>query len=147
MEQSLLEKPLHIIVIEDDDVDAETIDRLFRSPDGIYTITRFPTAEAALGALTGPLKRQLQREPYLVLVDFHAPRMGGLAFLDALRADPVLCRSIVFALTGSDDDEDKIAAYRRRVAGYLIKDRLGPGFGALKDLVSVYSQAVLFPVS
>jgi CheY-like chemotaxis protein len=147
MEQALLEKPLHIIVIEDDDIDAETIDRLFRSPGSTYKITRFMTTEAALAALNGPLKRQLQHEPYLVLMDFHAPRMGGLAFLDALRADPVLCRSIVFALTGSDDDEDKVAAYHRRVAGYLIKDKLGPGFGALKDLVAVYSQAVLFPVS
>jgi hypothetical protein len=58
----------------------------------------------------------------------------------------VLRRSIVFALTGSDLEEDKAAAYDRRVAGYLVKPHLGHDYSSLRELLDVYSQAIEFPV-
>jgi CheY-like chemotaxis protein len=75
------------------------------------------------------------------------PRMNGLAFLDELRKDPQLKRSIVFALTGSEEYEDKAAAYDRRVAGYLVKASLGHDYSALRELLEVYYQAIEFPIA
>jgi CheY-like chemotaxis protein len=136
-----------VILIEDDEIDAEAIARAFRALGVAVKTTRFVDGRAAIDALRGELGRQLQSEPNLILLDLNMPRMNGLAFLDELRKDPVLRRSIVFALTGSDQDEDKAAAYDRRVAGYLVKSSLGHDYSALRELLDVYYQAIEFPVA
>src|SRR4051812_16972644 len=112
-------KPLHIILIEDDEIDAEAIERAFHVLDVAVKTTRFVDGRMAIDALRSAWGSQLQNEPHVLLLDLNMPRMNGLSFLDELRKEPVLRRSIVFALTGSDLDEDKAAAYDRRVAGYL----------------------------
>jgi CheY-like chemotaxis protein len=140
-------KPLHVILVEDDEIDAEAIERAFSVLGVAVNTTRFVDGRAALDALRGPWGSRLQSEPHLILLDLNMPRMNGLAFLDELRRDPVLRRSIVFALTGSNLDEDKAAAYDRRVAGYLVKASLGRDYGALRELLEVYYQAIEFPIA
>lgn len=140
-------RPLHVILIEDDEVDAEAITRAFRALNVVVKTTRFNDGRAALDALRGEWGKHLQSEPYLIMLDLNMPRMNGLAFLDELRKEPVLRRSIVFALTGSDLDEDKAAAYDRRVAGYLVKSSLGRDYSGLRELLDVYYQAIEFPIA
>jgi CheY-like chemotaxis protein len=89
---------------------------------------------------------QLQSEPYLILLDLNMPRMNGIAFLDELRKDAVLKRSIVFALSGSSEEHDRAAAYDRRVAGYLVKASQGLDYRALRELLEVYYNAIEFPM-
>lgn len=139
-------KPLHILLIEDDEVDAEAITRAFKSIGTTVQITRFVDGREALDALRGPFGRQLLNEPYLVLLDLNMPRMNGIAFLDELRKEPVLRRSVVFALTGSDEDRDMAAAYERHVAGYLVKAGQGIDYSALRELLEVYYEASEFPM-
>ena len=139
-------KPLHIILIEDDEVDAEAIERAFQSLGVAVRITRFGDGRMAIDALRSAWGSQLHTEPHVILLDLNMPRMNGLAFLDELRKEPVLRRSIVFALTGSDLEEDKAAAYDRRVAGYLVKPHLGHDYSSLRELLDVYYQAIEFPV-
>jgi CheY-like chemotaxis protein len=139
-------KPLHIILIEDDEIDAEAIERAFTVLGIAVKATRFVDGRAAIDALRSPWGSQLQNEPHLILLDLNMPRMNGLTFLDELRQEPVLRRSIVFALTGSDEEQDRAAAYDRRVAGYLVKSTLGRDYSALRDLLDVYYQAIEFPI-
>ena len=73
------------------------------------------------------------------------PRMSGLEFLDVLRQDPLLRRNIVFVLTTSNREEDKVAAYDRQVAGYLVKSQLGDDFFRLTQLLDTYWQVIEFP--
>lgn len=140
-------KQLHVILIEDDELDAEAIERAFKALGGAVKATRFVDGRAAIDALRGPWGSQLQNEPHLILLDLNMPRMNGLTFLDELRKEPVLQRSIVFALTGLDRDQDKAAAYDRRVAGYLVKNNLGDDYSALSELLDVYFQAIEFPIA
>lgn len=140
-------KPLHIVLVEDDDVDAEAISRAFKAIGVAAKTSRFVDGRAAIDALRGPFGVQLQSEPYLILLDLNMPRMNGIAFLDELRQDPTLRRSIVFALTGSDETRDMAAAYDRRVAGYLVKASQGIDYGALRELLEVYYQAIEFPIA
>jgi CheY-like chemotaxis protein len=141
-----LRKPLQLLLIEDDEVDAEAIGRACRNLGINCEITRFRDGQEALEALRGPLGKSLLTGPYLILLDLNLPRMDGLVFLDDLRADPVWRRSIVFVLTTSTREEDKAAAYDRRVAGYLVKDTLGTDYTALCDLLDVYDKSVQFPL-
>jgi CheY-like chemotaxis protein len=139
-------RPLHIILIEDDEVDAEAIERAFQSLGVAVRTTRFVDGRMAIDALRSAWGSQLHTEPHVILLDLNMPRMNGLAFLYELRKEPVLRRSIVFALTGSDLEEDKAAAYDRRVAGYLVKPHLGHDYSSLRELLDVYYQAIEFPV-
>jgi CheY-like chemotaxis protein len=139
-------KPLHIILIEDDEVDAEAIERAFQALGVPIKTTRFADGRMAIDALRSVWGNQLHNEPHVILLDLNMPRMNGLSFLDELRKEPVLRRSIVFALTGSELEEDKAAAYDRRVAGYLVKAHLGHDYSALRELLDVYYQAIEFPV-
>jgi CheY-like chemotaxis protein len=142
-----LPKPLQLLLIEDDEVDAEAIDRACRNLDVNCEIVRFRDGREALDALRGPLGATLLHRPFIILLDLNLPRMDGIAFLDDLRADPVWKRSIVFVLTTSTREEDKAAAYDRRVAGYLVKDIMGTDFTALCELLDVYEKSVQFPIA
>lgn len=83
--------------------------------------------------------------PFLILLDLKMPRMDGIQFLRELRRDKHLSDSIVFVLTTSNSDADKVAAYRHNVAGYLLKNDAGEGFVKLVELLKDYVVAVQFP--
>jgi CheY-like chemotaxis protein len=142
-----LHKPILLLLIEDDEVDAEAISRACRNLNINCEIVRFRDGREALDAMRGPLGTELLSRSYLILLDLNLPRMDGIAFLDDLRADPIWRRSIVFVLTTSAREEDKAAAYDRRVAGYLIKDALGSDYTALCELLEVYEKSVQFPIT
>ena len=68
--------------------------------------------------------------------------MNGIEFLRVLRADPQLKTSVVFVLTTSNSDEDKLAAYCEQVAGYLLKTRAGADFADLVAMLNAYWRIV-----
>jgi CheY-like chemotaxis protein len=59
--------------------------------------------------------------PYLFLVDIRMPRLDGIGFIHAVRADPELATTVIIVLTTSDSDRDRVAAQHAQVAGYLLK--------------------------
>lgn len=73
-------------------------------------------AEALELLRSGEVKRRR-----LILLDVHMPRMDGLAFLRAIRADDALKALIVVMLSTSDEIDDKRDAQNLNVAGYLLK--------------------------
>jgi DNA-binding NarL/FixJ family response regulator len=83
--------------------------------------------------------------PHLVLLDINMPRMNGIEFLQALREDADLHDTVVFVLTTSKSDEDKVAAYQANPAGYVLKSDVGAGFVGLVTLLDHYWRIVEFP--
>ncbi|WP_201758923.1 response regulator [Acidisarcina polymorpha] len=83
--------------------------------------------------------------PNLLLVDLTMPRMNRIQFIKALREDAELHPSIIFVLTTSKLDKDRVAAYQFNVAGYIIKDKVAQDFLSLVTLVSIYKRIVEFP--
>jgi CheY-like chemotaxis protein len=133
---------IQLIVIDDDEVDVESIVRSLNR-NGIFgQITVFHDGQTALRALQGPEGVALRTRPLLILLDLDLPRLSGIEFLDALRRDPQLQSTIVFVLTLSDRQEDKLAAYERQVAGYLLKANLGDDFSLLPRLLRSYCRLV-----
>lgn len=139
------DQPVHIILIDDDDVDVEAVARLLHRQRLPHRLTVFANGRDAQLALAGSFGRELLAQRYLILLDLNMPRMNGFEFLDWLRSVPALLRSIVFVFTTSEAPSDRDLAYDRQVAGYLAKPRLGPGYADLVPFLTTFSREVSFP--
>lgn len=135
-------KPASILLVEDDDIDAMSVQRAFQRMKIANPIVR---AKDGIEALDILLKGGIE-QPYLILLDLNMPRMGGLELLDTIRNNPQLELSVVFVLTTSKDDEDKIKAYKHHVAGYIVKENLDEGFEQLVKMLDHYWRLVELPV-
>ena len=134
-----------ILLVEDDEIDAEAILRAFKKHQITNPVTIARDGIEALNYLRGDSGTKAIARPYLILLDLNMPRMTGFEFLTALRADPAIADSIVFVLTTSDLDEDKITAYEHHVAGYAVKSRLDDSFAELATMVKAFEQIIEFP--
>jgi CheY-like chemotaxis protein len=99
----------------------------------------------ALEMLKGANGRTKPPSPRILLVDLNMPRMNGIEFVRALRKDEELHRSIVFILTTSKRDEDKLAAYNLNVAGYIAKAMAEEDIQNLVSLLDSYGRIVELP--
>ena len=114
----MIDKMLNILLVEDDQVDVMNVKRAFdrnRITNPLYVATNGLEALEMLRSNAVPSERRL------ILLDLNMPKMTGIEFLRALRADPVLSATPVVVLTTSNDERDKIDAYNLNVAGYLLK--------------------------
>jgi len=110
-----------ILLVEDDDVDAETVTRCLVAAKIANPMVRARDGIEALDMLRGTGGMERLAPPYLLLVDIRMPRLDGIGLIQAIRADPELTKAVVFVLTTSADDRDKVAAYNAHVAGYVVK--------------------------
>lgn len=133
---------VHLILVEDDDVDAEFVIRALRRSGIGAPVTLFRDGLEAVQALRGTQRDILTARPLLILLDLNMPRLNGFEVLDILRSDPELGRAVVFVLTQSDRSEDIEAAYDRQVAGYLVKSNLGEDYSLLPQLLVAYCRLV-----
>jgi CheY-like chemotaxis protein len=83
--------------------------------------------------------------PYIVTLDLNMPRMGGLEFLEVVRADPALERMVVFVFTTSDMPTDVQSAYSKNVAGYIVKENPSETFANALGMLNAYSRIVELP--
>ncbi len=135
--------PLDIILVEDDDGDAKAIRRALEKARIANPVTRVVDGIEALALLRGESGTPPER--YILLVDLNMPRMNGIEFLAALRADPDLRSTIVFLLTTSNDDRDKASAYAYNIAGYILKQNAGGDFLNLIGTLDHYWRIVELP--
>jgi len=134
-------KEVTLLLIEDDDIDAMSITRAFRKIHLGNTIVR---AHDGLEGLQ-LLRSGAVPSPYIILLDLQMPRLNGLEFLQEIRQDPKLDKSIVFVLTTSKSDEDITASYEKNIAGYFVKEQVGDGFLDIVKMLKGYWKIVLFP--
>jgi CheY-like chemotaxis protein len=132
-------KPVHVLLVEDDEIDIRAIKRGFSRNHIVNPITEARDGIEALEILRGENGQSPMPRPYIVLLDLNMPRMNGLEFLEEIRKDPKLHDTIVFVLTTSDDDLDIFSAYQKHISGYLLKSKVGEDFvhlvGMLKHFV------------
>lgn len=132
---------VHVLLVEDDEVDAEAVKRGFQKHRIANPILVAPNGLIALEMLrSGQVPR-----PYLILLDINMPRMNGIEFLQAIRGDDDLRDSVIFILSTSDDERDKIATYNQNIAGYLVKSKVGEGFVNLVEMLDCYWRYVELP--
>ena len=137
-----MNNPMNILLVEDDDVAAESVIRSLRKVSPQIDVEVAENGKAALELLGGLGEATKINKPFLVLLDLNMPVMNGFEFLEHIRNSENLSDIVVFVLTTSNDDRDKTAAYHHNVAGYMVKSAVGPQFSKLAHLLDSYQHAV-----
>jgi CheY-like chemotaxis protein len=124
----------HILLVEDDDIDAMTVVRTLRELKAQNPLHRVSDGERALAYLRDPSTVR----PGLILLDLNMPRMNGIEFVATIKRDPELRIIPVVVLTTSSEEIDRIAAFDHSVAGYMVKPVDYPQFTGVMGLIRDY---------
>jgi CheY-like chemotaxis protein len=144
-----MDEPLvaHLLHVEDDDLCIMGLARAFKKAAIPNPVRYARDGLVALEMLRGVNGRERMPRPFLILLDLSMPRMDGIAFLEELRGDEALKRSMVFVMTTSDAMEDKIKAYNLGIAGYLLKTDPANAFVEAAALLRTYWRVVELPAA
>jgi CheY-like chemotaxis protein len=137
----------HLLHVEDDDLCLMGLNRAFKAAKISNPVSFAHDGIEALEMLRGTNGRPRLRRPFLILLDLNMPRMDGIEFLRELRKDDELKKSIVFIMTTSDANEDKVRAYNLGAAGYILKSNPANAFLEATMLLNAYWRVVEFPAN
>jgi CheY-like chemotaxis protein len=106
-----------ILIVEDDELDVISVQR---------TLSKFDMNCELLTAYNGKealamLQKADAVKPDLVLLDINMPKMNGIEFLKAVRANEQLKDLRIFIMTTSADSADLQATQQLGISGYMIK--------------------------
>lgn len=113
-----------ILLVEDNDDDAELTERAFREAKVGNTVLRMRDGVEALDYLFARGKhaaRDVTDTPAMVLLDLNLPRVNGLEVLAALRSHERTRQLPVVILTSSAEDKDRLTAYEQHANSYVKK--------------------------
>ena len=130
-----------ILVVEDDDIDATSIQRALTKHKLLNKVMRAHNGVEGLEIL----RKYGKTTQFLILLDINMPKMNGLEMLSELRNDPQLHQTVVFILTTSSDEQDIFNAYEKHVAGYILKGDMDGFFVKLVELMDAYWCIVSLP--
>ena len=128
------EDMLHILLVDDDEVDVMNVERAFAKNN---IASSLHVASNGIEGLERLRDGTMPEDRRLVLLDINMPKMNGIEFLRAVRADEALRATSVVVLTTSNDERDRLAAYDMNVAGYLLKPLQ---VGAFVDLAATLNK-------
>jgi len=134
-----------LLLVEDDEIDVMGIRRALDDLKIKNPVVVAYDGVEALDHLRGTNGRERISGPYIILLDLNMPRMNGIEFLDELRDDPRLHASVVFVLTTSAADEDRVNAYEHNIAGYIVKADPATSFRKAIELIDFYWTIVELP--
>lgn len=136
------DRVINVLLVEDDEVDIMNVRRAFKKNNITNPLYVANNGIEALEMLRGSrLSSGMQMLPSsrrIILLDLNMPRMGGLEFLQELRADPQLRATPVIVLTTSNQDRDRIEAYNLNVAGYILKPVTFTSFAEVMATLNKY---------
>jgi len=129
-----------ILLVEDDVIDAMTVRRAFKELNLKNPLTHVTNGEEALDYL-----QKAQPLPCVILLDLNMPRMNGVEFIRAAKADPALKSIPIIVLTTSRDHSDMTDSYSLSVAGYIVKPVDYSGFVEVVRTLGLYWTINEFP--
>lgn len=135
----MIRKNIGIMIVEDDEVDIENIKRVFKKHSVTNKIFYASDGQDALNQLRGEQgAEKAVPMPSVILLDINMPKMNGLEFLQEIRKDPNLQHLPVFIFTTSNNEQDKMEAYRLNVAGYILKPMQFSAFAEALSTLDAY---------
>ncbi len=107
-------QPLNVLLVEDNPVDAELIERELRRAGFALEVKRVDNEQDFVGSLHDQLD--------LVISDFHLPQFNGMRALELLQQSRLNTPFII--VSGTIGEETAVEAMRLGAMDYLLKDRL-----------------------
>ena len=134
------EKVVNILLVEDDEVDVMNVKRAFKRNRITNPLFVAGNGLEALAMLRGQVEdgSEIPDTRRIILLDINMPKMNGIEFLQELRQDPALAPTPVIVLTTSDEDQDRIEAYKLNVAGYILKPVTFSSFAEVMAALNKY---------
>jgi CheY-like chemotaxis protein len=148
--QRLRPRQVTFLIVDDDEVDRKGLLRAMKQLRIANPVVEARDGLEALALLRGQDGAGQDNAgrvdpPFIILLDLNMPRMNGIEFLDAVRSDPALRPAVIFVLTTSMDENDRLAAYARNIAGYIIKSDARNSFREALGLIDHYWRVVELP--
>ncbi len=106
-----------ILLVEDDEVDAMTVQRAFKDLKVANELVHRVNGEEALKYL----RAEDSQMPSVILLDLNMPKMNGIEFLKISKEDEKLKKIPVVVLTTSQEEHDIVESFELSVAGYIVK--------------------------
>ena len=112
-----------VLLIEDDDNDAELTIETFKSHHIANDVVRLEDGEEALNYIYYRKNYQDREKetPSLILLDLKMPKIGGLEVLQELRDHENTKHIPVVVLTSSNEEADLMRSYKLGVNAYVVK--------------------------
>ncbi len=136
-----IKKQLHIVLIEDDEIDAMTFKRAMQNLGIDKPLHVISSCSEALELL----EKELIPKPYVIVLDLNVPGLNGIEFLKAIRSTENSQFASVVVLTTSSQEKDKSDAYLYHVSGYFIKQLKYDDFIKQLSIINNYWDMCEFP--
>jgi CheY-like chemotaxis protein len=126
-----MNKPAHILLVEDNRMDVELTIDAFHEARLLNTIHIASNGQEALDYVFGRgqyADRKAFPKPNMVLLDLKLPGIDGFEVLRQIKLTPILKRLPVVILTSSKEEGDRALSYDRGANSYLVKPVSFDGF-------------------
>ena len=136
-----MEAQREILLVEDDDADAELALRAFQEAKVLNPLVRVHDGVEALDYLFARGKysaRDAYDLPVFVLLDLNIPKISGLKVLEAIRADKGTRHLPVIVLSSSGEERDRLGAYNHFANSYVVKPLDYDQFISAMQQLSIY---------
>ncbi|MFN3346776.1 MAG: response regulator [Candidatus Bipolaricaulaceae bacterium] len=143
-----VERRMTILVVEDDPLHYELIERSVRSLEKAnvrYDLFWAKDGEEALDFLFRRKNYAQAPRPNLVLLDLYLPKKHGLDVLNEIKKEEKLRKIPVIVFTVSTDEEEMVRAYDSGAAGFLQKPASPEEFERLLTTVWEYWRIAKLP--
>ncbi len=135
-----------VMLVEDDEVDIQNLKRAFNKLHIAQRLYIAKDGNEAMDKLLGRSNQiKLNPLPKIILLDINLPKINGLEFLEELRNSPEFNSILVYILTTSNHEKDKLAAYRCHIAGYILKPMELTQYMNTINLLTQYWDLLEFP--
>lgn len=117
-------KTVEILLVEDNDNDAEMALRALKKNNISNKVTRLKDGEQALEFLfgTGEFEgRSIHNHPKVILLDLKMPKVDGLEVLKAVRSNKDTEKIPIVMLTSSREERDVVEGYKLGVNSFIVK--------------------------
>ena len=138
--ESVEERAVNILLVEDDEVDVMNVKRAFQRSNITNPLYIAGNGLEGLAVLRGEQSggKSMPNSRRIVLLDINMPKMNGIEFLHELRNDPAIAHTPVIVLTTSNEDQDRVEAYKLNVAGYILKPVTFSNFAEVMAALNKY---------